>query len=196
MVHPSRMRVSIALNKSWRMFNHGPVTLVTASADGVDNVMAAAWVTPLDFDPPKFTVVLAAETWTRALVERSRSLVLQVPTVSMLSVIEGVGGCSGREVDKWSRFSIEREREEGVDAPLVRGCVAWVAATILDEPRLAAEYDLFLCQGFAAWADDRVFDEGRWREDVPDALRTVHHVAGGTYLVDGPIVRARRAEGP
>lgn len=178
------------------MFNHGPVTLVTASADGVDNVMAAAWVTPLDFDPPKFTVVLAAETWTRALVERSRSLVLQVPTVSMLSVIEGVGGCSGREVDKWSRFSIEREREEGVDAPLVRGCVAWVAATILDEPRLAAEYDLFLCQGFAAWADDRVFDEGRWREDVPDALRTVHHVAGGTYLVDGPIVRARRAEGP
>ncbi|MBL8683592.1 MAG: flavin reductase family protein [Myxococcales bacterium] len=186
------MRVSLALKKSWRLFNHGPVALVSASAEGVDNVMAAAWVTPLDFDPPKLTVVLAADTYTRALAERSGELVLQVPTVSMLSVIEGVGACSGRDVDKWSKFSIEREREDGVAAPLVKGCVGWLAAKIIAEPRLASEYDLFICQGFAAWADDRVFSDGRLRDDVPPELRAVHHVAGGTYVVDGAIVHASR----
>lgn len=173
------------------MFNHGPVALVSAAADGEANVMAAAWVTPLDFDPPKFTVVLAADTHTRTLAERSGELVLQVPTVSMLSIIEGVGACSGRDVDKWARFAIEREAEPSVRAPLVAGCTGWIAAKLLDEPRLATEYDLFLCQGFAAWTDDRVFLDGRLREDVAPELRAVHHVAGGTYVVDGAVVRAR-----
>lgn len=189
----ARMRLSIELKKSWRMFNHGPVALVSAAAGDEANVMAAAWVCPLDFDPPKFTVVLAADTYTRALAQRSGELVLHVPTVAMLETIEAVGSHSGREVDKWSRFAIEREDEPSVRAPLVKGCVGWIAAKLIDEPRLATEYDLFICQGFAAWADDRVYRDGRLREDVPEALRSVHHVAGGTYIVDGPVVRARAA---
>lgn len=173
------------------MFNHGPVALVSAAHDGASNVMAAAWVCPLDFDPPKFTVVLAADTYTRALAVRSGELVLQVPTVSMLAIVEGVGNCSGRDENKWERFGIEREDEPSVRAPLVKGCVGWIAAKLLDEPKLATDYDLFIVQGFAAWTDDRVFTDGRLREDVAPELRTVHHVAGGTYVVDGEVVRAR-----
>jgi hypothetical protein len=38
----------------------------------------------------------------------------------------------------------------------------------------------------AAWADERVFSQGRWHFDgAPDDLRTIHHVAGGHYLVSG-----------
>lgn len=186
------MRVPVTLSRAWRLFNHGPVALVSAAHEGVENVMAAAWVTPLDFDPPRFTVVLAGDTFTRHLAERSGELMLQVPPVSMLPVVEGVGGCSGRDVDKWEKFSIERERAEGCKAPLVAGCTGWVAARLLDEPSLASKYDLFLCEGFAAWADDRVFSEARLRDDVPPELRSLHHIAGGVYLVDGPTLRAPR----
>ena len=185
------MRVAIPLEKAWRLFNHGPVTLVSAAHDGRENVMAVAWATPLDFSPPKLTVVLAADTFTRALAEAAGELVIQVPTVSMLAEIEGVGGCSGREVDKWTRFALGREREPGVAAPLVAGCVAWMAARILPHPVLAEAHDLFLVEGFAAWADDRVYDGARLRDAVPAALRTVHHVAGGVYVIDGEVVRAR-----
>ncbi|MBX7195106.1 MAG: flavin reductase family protein [Sandaracinaceae bacterium] len=185
------MRVPVELKKSWRLFNHGPVTLVSAAADGAANVMAAAWVTPLDFDPPKLTVVLAADAYTRELAVRAGTLVLQVPTVSMLSIVEGVGTTSGRDVDKWSRFAIEREDEPSAPAPLVRGCVGWMVARLLDEPHLAEAYDLFVVEGIAAWADDRVYRDGRLRDDVPPELRTVHHVAGGVYVVDGEIVKAR-----
>ena len=48
----------VDLKKAYRLLNHGPTVLVSASHDGVDNVMAAAWACALDFDPPKVTVVL------------------------------------------------------------------------------------------------------------------------------------------
>jgi hypothetical protein len=47
-------------------------------------------------------------------------------------------------------------------------------------------YDLFIGEVTSAWADARVFENGRWQFDqAPDALRTIHHVAGGHYLVSG-----------
>ena len=82
-------------------------------------------------------------------------------------------------------------REPGVAAPLVDGCVAGMATRVIDEPDLAARYDLFVVEGTAAWVDDRVFTDRRLRDTIPDALRTVHHVAGGVYVVDGAIVRTR-----
>lgn len=185
------MRVSVPLDTSWRLFNHGPVTLVTAAADGAENVMAAAWVTPMDFDPPRFTVVLATGSRTRELAEASGELVLQVPTRDQLHLIDGVGSCSGRDTDKWAAFGIEKLREPGVQAPLVGGCSAWMACRVLAEPRLAQDFDLFLVQGFAAWADERVYDGSRRRADVPEGLRSVHHVSGGTYVLEGGVISVR-----
>ncbi len=184
------MRVPVPIEKAWRLFNHGPVTLITASHGGRENVMTAAWVTPLDFDPPKLTVVLSADAHTRSLVEASRELVMQVPTVSMLDVIEGVGGCSGRDVDKWTRFNIGRLREASVTPPLVEGCVAWMAARVIDEPAMAERYDLFIVEGYAAWADDEVYEGARLRDGVPAALRAVHHVTRGVYVFDSDTVRS------
>ncbi|MFO0631123.1 MAG: FAD-dependent monooxygenase [Polyangiales bacterium] len=39
------MRVPVPLAKAWRLFNHGPVTLVSAAHEGRENLLAAAWVT-------------------------------------------------------------------------------------------------------------------------------------------------------
>lgn len=37
-----------------------------------------------------------------------------------------------------------------------------------------------------AWADDRVFREGRWFfDEASDALRTLHYVAGGQFYQIG-----------
>ena len=42
----------VALEKAYRLLNHGPTVLVSAGHDGVDNVMAAAWACALVFAPP------------------------------------------------------------------------------------------------------------------------------------------------
>lgn len=43
----------------------------------------------------------------------------------------------------------------------------------------------------AAQADARVFSNGRWHFEGHDDLRTLHHVAGGHFIVDGEAVDAK-----
>lgn len=81
------MRVPVELAKSYRLLNHGPVVLVTAAAGGRDNVMPAAWVMPVDFDPPLVAAVLASGTFTRELVDASGELALSIPPASMLDAL-------------------------------------------------------------------------------------------------------------
>ena len=61
----------VPLDKAYRLLNHGPTVLVSASHAGEDNAMAAAWACALDFAPPKVTVVLDKATRTRQLIEAS-----------------------------------------------------------------------------------------------------------------------------
>jgi len=43
----------------------------------------------------------------------------------------------------------------------------------------------------AAWADERVFSQGRWHfENAPPELRSLHHVAGGHFYAIDEAVQA------
>jgi flavin reductase (DIM6/NTAB) family NADH-FMN oxidoreductase RutF len=186
------VRQAVLLDKAYRLINHGPVVLVSAAHGEEKNVMAAAWCMAIDFLPPKLAVVISQDAYTRQLVDASQQLVVQVPPRAMLEVVDGVGNCSGRDVDKWSRFSLRTEPASKVSAPLIVGCTAWLECQVIPgEDGVRDRYDLILCEIVAAWADDAVFDNGRLRPDVAEPARALHHVAGGVYLSDGPQLKAR-----
>ncbi|ELY4519261.1 flavin reductase family protein [Cronobacter muytjensii] len=177
----------VPLEKAYRLINHGPTVLVSARHDGVENIMAAAWACGLDFAPPKVTVVIDKIARTRELLERSGTFVLQVPTVAQREMTYQLGTLSlHNEPEKLRLAGAELLEMEGVDAPLVAGCSAWLACKLIPEPHNQQQYDLFIGEVTAAWADTRVFREGRWRfEDAPAELRSLHHVAGGHFYAIG-----------
>jgi len=182
----------VPLDKAYRLLNHGPTVLVSSAHAGQHNVMAAAWSCPLDFAPPKVTVVIDKATATRALVEGSGLFVLNVPARALAAQTVGVGTDSARDVpDKLQRYGVQLFGVPETPAPLVQGCVAWLACRLLPEPHNQQTYDLFIGEVTAAWADERVFSAGRWHfEDVPPELRTLHYVAGGQFYAIGEPVRA------
>ena len=181
----------VALDKAYRLMNHGPTVLVSASHAGVANVMAAAWAGVLDFMPPKLTVVLDKATATRALIQASGQFALQLPTRAMATLTTGVGTDSAHTVpDKLHKHGVQLFSLLGSAVPLVQGCVGWLLCRLVPEPHNQQTYDLFIGEVTAAWADDRVFSQGRWHFDQADnALRTIHHVAGGSYLVSGDTIQ-------
>lgn len=183
--------VDVPLDKAYRLTNHGPTVLVTSAHGEQRNVMAAAWNMPLDFSPPKIAIVIDKNTYTRELIEASGSFAINAPCRAQAEMVVKVGSHSGRELlgkpqaDKFALHGINTFATQSIAAPLVEGCVAWLACKLIHEPHVQAAYDLFLAEVVAAWADERVFSNGRWQFDGHDELRTIHHVAGGAFFTTG-----------
>ena len=185
------MRVPVPLRQASKLLNHGPTTLISSAAKGRRNVMAAAWVMPLDFEPPKLAVVIAGDTFTRELVDASGELVVQVPPRALVDLTWTVGSTSGSDGDKFERLGIATSPASKVGAPLIDGCLAWLEAKVIPRPDLAKDFDLFLVDVVAAWAEDGVWKDGTWHFDT-DAQRSLHHVSKGHFFVTGAAVDAKR----
>lgn len=190
----------VDLSRAHRLLNHGPTVLISARHGGVDNVMPAAWASVLDMDPAKVTVVLDSGARTRDLVEASTHFVMQIPVARQLPVVDALGTTSLHELpDKLARSGVRLFEMPEHDLPLVEGCAAWMICRLIPEPHNQSTYDLFIGEVDAAWADDRVFRNGRWFFEEADATwRTLHHVSGGRYLAIGDILAFNRSpdEGP
>jgi len=184
------MRVPVPLAHAHRLLNHGPTTLVATAHAGRRNVMAAAWVMPLDFTPPKFAAVIAAGTHTRELLLGSGFCVLSAPTTDQAGLTYQLGSCSGRDLDKFARFGLQADPGAAGPAPLLHGCAAWLECRRLPEPDLEERHDLFVLECVAAWADDAVWRNGGWAfaEGGP---RTIHHEKGGVFFATGDRLVAR-----
>lgn len=150
--------------------------------------MAAAWNMPLDFNPPRIAIVIDKKTYTRELIEASGSFAINVPCRVQAEMVVKVGSSSGRELvgkaqdNKFAAFDLPTFAASQIDAPLVEGCVAWLECKVIAEPHIQKTYDLFLGEVVAAYADERVFSDGRWHFEGHDELRTLHHVSGGFFF--------------
>ncbi|HEX7641327.1 MAG TPA: flavin reductase family protein [Burkholderiaceae bacterium] len=183
-----QQRLAVELEKSYRLLNHGPTVLVSSAFNGRQNVMAAAWSMPLDFSPPKVTVVIDRNTLTRELVEASGEFVLNIPTREQARMTLAAGSTSGRESGhdsgKFGELGIATFAGAEVGAPLIDGCVGWLECRVIPEPQVQQRYDLFIGEIVAAWADVRAFKNGHWvfEEGGP---RSIHYVAGGNFFETG-----------
>ena len=181
----------VPLEKSSRLMNHGPTVLVSAQHGETRNAMAAAWACVLDYgQSTKVTVVLDKSSFTRGLVEASGCFALQLPTQAMASLTHALGSESGHTLpNKLEHLGVKTFAVPGFALPLVEGCAAWLACRLMPEPHNQQTYDLFIGEVIGAWADPRVFRDGRWDfENAPPDMRTIHHVAGGHFFVTGEVV--------
>ena len=184
---------TVELKHAYRLLNHGPTVLVGSTHAGRSNVMAAAWAMPLDFVTPKVAVVVDKSTLTRELIDASGVLSLCVPTVAMKDLVMAAGGMSGHDhPDKLSQCNISTQAAPQTGVPLVDGCIAQMECRVLPATaHVAGPHDLILAEVIGAWADERVFSQGRWHfENAPPELRSLHHVAGGHFYAIGEAVQA------
>jgi len=183
----------VNISKAYRLLNHGPTTLITSAHNGKRNIMAAAWACALDFDPPKVTVVIDKNTYTRELMEASGVLAINLPCVAQIDLVQKLGSSSGRDLPNTDKFAVNNLTTfdaQQIAVPLLAGCVAWLECKIIPEPHIQKTYDLFIAEVVLAYADERVFSNGRWHFDGHDKLRTIHHIAGGAFFATGTALQA------
>ncbi len=150
----------------YRLLHPKVVFLLTSiSKEGVPNVMACAWATPVSEEPPMIIVCVAKEHYTAELILETAEFAINIPTKDMEKAIWLCGSKSGREVDKFKRANLEIIPSTKIKAPLIKGCASYIECK-LHQTIDAGECYAFLGNVVYVGIDERYFKKGVWQGDT------------------------------
>ena len=107
---------SLPLSQVYKLLEPGPVVLVTTARGATQNVMTMSWHTMMDFEPPIVGCVISNRDYTFELIRASKECVINIPAAKLAKKVVGVGNCSGRTVEKFSKFALTPVPASRVDA--------------------------------------------------------------------------------
>ncbi len=182
------MRQTIDERDARRMLGGGPVVLVTTAWHGAENVMPAAFVTPLSIDPPLAGVAVHPARHTHDMIRASQEFALNIPTRQLLHHVQYLGSVSGAELGKLELTRLPTFKARKVAAPLLEGCVGWIECGVEDAYKIG-DHTLFVGKIVAASVEQDAFD-GTWLLADPEE-RPLHYLGANYYSVLGERLEAR-----
>lgn len=106
------------------------VCLITSRHEGKDNVMTAAWVMPVSWDPLLFAVAVGKERHSWGMIKGGKAFGLNLPHGELSEAALLCGTESGRDIDKFERSGLELERQGKV--PLLKDCPVSIECELVD----------------------------------------------------------------
>lgn len=185
------MRQNIAELDARRLLGGGPVTLVTTAWRGNHNVMPAAFVTPLSFNPPFIGLAVHPSRHTHDMIKYSEQFALNLPSRELLHHCQYLGSVSGLELDKLDLTKLPTFRARQVEAPLLEGCVGYIECGVEDAYTMG-DHTLFVGTVVAAQVEQDAFDE-TWLLSDPD-LKPLHYLGLNYYATLSERLEARVPE--
>lgn len=125
-----------------------PVALLTAAADGVENVMACEWAMMVSQTPMAFVISVHPSHVTHDLIVRSGEFGLSFCTDEQATLSHVSGSFSLHETDKWELADFPRYPAKTIGAPMIDGCMLNVECRVVGQHDLG--HTVFI--GQATWA--------------------------------------------
>ncbi len=106
--------------------------IVTASARGRDNAMTAAWHSVISVKPPLYGIAITSKRFTYQLITESREFGINFIPAEKAALAAAIGGTSGKTMDKFESFDIEKERPLKTAAPILKDAYAAYECRLVD----------------------------------------------------------------
>jgi flavin reductase (DIM6/NTAB) family NADH-FMN oxidoreductase RutF len=187
------MRENIPELDARRLLGGGTVVLVTTRWRGVSNVMPAAFVTPLSFDPPLVGLAVHPQRHTHDMIKCSEQFALNIPGRELLHHTQYLGSVSGREADKLELTKLPTFSARRIDVPLLEGCLGYIECGVEDAYTMG-DHTLFVGKVVAAQVEKEGFDETWLLED--DDLKPLHYLGLNLYALLAGRLEARIPSAP
>jgi len=167
------------LSKVYQLLEPGPVVLLTTAHKGRANVMTMSWHMMIEFEPPLVACVVSDANHSFKALRATKECVIAIPAVELATKVVSIGNCTGREVDKFERFSLTPAPAERVAPPLIAECFANLECKVVDT-RLVSKFNLFVLEVVKAWTDP-----------AQRHPKTIHHRGNGKFAVDGEFIKLK-----
>jgi flavin reductase (DIM6/NTAB) family NADH-FMN oxidoreductase RutF len=163
-----------------------PVAVVAVHCEGRDNAMAAAWHAPISFDPPLYGISISPKRHTCDLIRKAREFTANFMPLESAELIAAVGGSTGREIDKFEEFELEREAPLEVSSPILAAAYA-AYECILHNEETYGDHQLFVGRIVAVhYASAFQMPDGT---TDPDAAEPTLYLGGEVYATVAGMTR-------
>jgi flavin reductase (DIM6/NTAB) family NADH-FMN oxidoreductase RutF len=124
----------VRLEGAGRFSYHYPrlVVIVTSHAKEKDNAMTAAWHSPISIKPPLYGVAISPRRSTYELILEGKEFGVNFLPFEKAELMALVGGSRGKEVDKFARFHITKEKALKTRVPLLEDAYAAYECKLID----------------------------------------------------------------
>jgi flavin reductase (DIM6/NTAB) family NADH-FMN oxidoreductase RutF len=106
--------------------------IVTAASHGEEDAMTAAWHSSMSLSPPLYGVSIAPKRHTYELIAESKEFGISFIAFEKAALAARIGGTAGREMDKFERLNIEKEKSLVSQAPVLRDAYAAYECKLVD----------------------------------------------------------------
>ena len=116
-------------------YQHYPkiAVVVTASAGGRDNAMAAAWHMAVSKKPPLYCVAVSAGHFTYKLIAESGEFGLNFMPNTSAELVAALGGTKGSEIDKFQTFGIKKDKPLKTGVPVLADAYATFECKLVND---------------------------------------------------------------
>lgn len=123
------------MEKPYRVLYPVRVVLITSRYGKKENVMTAAWCFPISMDPPLFGVSVSRKRFSHGLISKGKAFGINLVDRGLAGAAMDAGSASGKEKDKFSEFSIEKEYGK-LGIPLIKSSPLSVECRLTNEIEL------------------------------------------------------------
>jgi len=137
-----------------RKYPEHVVFVISCDSSGRPNIMPAGWCMIASGKPPMLATAISQANYTHELIRETGEFVIAFPNEKMGELIRQTGSCSGRDVDKFSKFKIETVKSKHVRPPLLQDAVACFEC-ILKGELTTGDHTIFAGEVLASYISDR-----------------------------------------
>lgn len=114
------MKETLSPKDGIKFLPHFPTVLIGTGKGEEANLITAAMIHVFSIDPPMVGTGISPKRHSFGLLEEYEEFTVNVPHSGMLKEIKGCGSTSGRDIDKFKRFDLTKERCETIEVPGVK----------------------------------------------------------------------------
>ena len=159
-----------------------PAVMVSVTdGEGHDNIITVAWTGTVCTNPAMAYISVRPSRYSYDMIRKTGEFVINLTTEKLAYATDFCGVRSGRDVDKFRKLNLTKEKAQFVSAPMIGEAPVSIECRVREVKELGS-HDMFLADVLAVHADEAYMDKNnRFRLNDAGILVYSH----GEYLAGG-----------
>ena len=173
------MRKEVPLDVAYRLLGCGPVVLVSSILDGRAGITPIAWNMPVSDEPPIIALEIWKDHFIHKAILKTGDFVINIPSSEMADTVRKLGSVSGKKVDKFKEYGLEKEASKKIKSPRLKDAMGVLECKLHKDANLLKKYSVILGDVVYAEAESAVFTD-RWCPEKAGP-KFINHLGGRIF---------------